>query len=114
MRYAIILAFFALAIILSGCAPQEITSDQAVVVAQEYVNEHVSLFSEREGEPQTVEKAHAEVMQAVAQEGADGNPVWSIIIEVSSDVEGEVKSTEISIDVDRNTGQVVRFNNIKV
>ena len=105
-KYTLCLLMILSTFILASCQ-KEINQEQAIQIAQSFVNTQVKLFSEETTENGSnitnIEQASMNIIEVI-----NNNNEWNVIIHIESNATGELKKRGLNVVVDAKTGEIDR------
>ncbi|MFC1704906.1 hypothetical protein ACFLZ6_01090 [Nanoarchaeota archaeon] len=87
--------------LMHGCSKDVIDEQEAVLIAQDFVNQNVKFYSEQENDATTIQQASINIIDIQKIHGE-----WNIKLYVQSDVGGEIKKSGLIVIVDAKTGEI--------
>ena len=85
---------------MSGCK-NEITQQEALSIAQDFVNQNVKFYTAEDERANVLQKASITVLGVYKN-----NDEWNIRVHITSNATGEVKKSGLVVVVDAKTGQI--------
>ena len=102
MKNKILLLLFVIVVLslIAGCE-KDITKEEALAIAQGFVNENVKFYTANESATDVLQRASITI-----EDARKINDEWNIRLYVSSNANGEVKKSGLIVVVDAKTGEV--------